>query len=713
MGVTPIDIVVRGKDDNLSNTIRDIQGKFDELRTTAKATEQAVTSLSGALGIVAGVLGTVGTAFLVATKQVANYGEEINKAAIQTGLTTEQISGLKFALEQSESSLSRFIIGFQTFAKEQVKLGHDNEDTMESLLTTVDRFNDLETSIQKVNFARQNFGKAGEDLIPFLKEGRAGIQGMIDDAEKLGQALDPKASKAADAFNDALNRLFKAIDGIKNKLAQFFPFLTPVVDKLTEFVSAVSKSQVQFGFLGGIPGLVEMGRVPSAVMGRFPEFEPLRPRATQAPGFESKLAGEVHRRIADVIRMPALLDTLNWDKLHREYEKQLREDERAVEKAQKTIKEIIAHNQKELFERTDETLKLMDKAWESHLSLISEGYKKSVDKMIKDLTELEKIEKFFKEEAPREFLSTGQRDIKEQVAAGEAVNAAIAKKIIKNMEDAKKKAAEFLKDFRDVAGGVFDFIFTKSKNVFQQIAAEFRNLIYSIGRVMFQDLAQALLLGPVGVRSGVLGGLLAGGGAGGGGGAVGAGLLQGRLGGGMLAAIPGFGGIMGATAGGGLISTLAHAFHRVSSTAGAAPGSIGILNPALEGLGGASSLVPTGGLAGALGLHGGAGLLGLGAATIPVIGGIAAGVAFGLFKLFGHGTREAPYTQDPNDPRNREYYFYTGSTLLADAARDLSLVTRHLNTVPAGVVVKDGLPVALQGSNAFRRDMVSKLQDDI
>ena len=67
----------------------------------------------------------------------------------------------------------------------------------------------------------------------------------------------------------------------------------------------------------------------------------------------------------------------------------------------------------------------------------------------------------------------------------------------------------------------------------------------------------------------------------------------------------------------------------------AATGTVSDATPALkEALGTGSA---AGGLTGALGLGGGAGLLGLGAATIPVIGGAVAGIALLAKHFFGNG----------------------------------------------------------------------------
>jgi hypothetical protein len=148
----------------------------------------------------------------------------------------------------------------------------------------------------------------------------------------------------------------------------------------------------------------------------------------------------------------------------------------------------------------------------------------------------------------------------------------------------------------------------------QGLGASFRNLVFG------------------GSRSSSLGSL-----AGGGGlinvGGFGSGVIRNAAGGGSSSAAGAglFGGLAGKIGLGGLLG---------HGSAGAA-GSIGVLSADGTSIVGGAT-----GLTGALGLGGGAGLLGLGAATIPVIGGLAA-AAFGLFELFKHHKKKYEMSPDP------------------------------------------------------------------
>src|SRR5262245_43619762 len=51
------------------------------------------------------------TAFIAMAKQSANYGDAIRDASIRTGLSTEALSGLKFAAEQTGTSFEAINTG--------------------------------------------------------------------------------------------------------------------------------------------------------------------------------------------------------------------------------------------------------------------------------------------------------------------------------------------------------------------------------------------------------------------------------------------------------------------------------------------------------------------------------------------------------------------------------------------------------------------------
>lgn len=260
----------------------------------------------------------------------------------------------------------------------------------------------------------------------------------------------------------------------------------------------------------------------------------------------------------------------------------------------------------------------------------------------------------------------------DEIKAGEQAADIRVKQITKAFDEAKKKGQELIKSITDDIGKAF---------------------IESLAHVNhFWDAFKRLGLDAVGaITNALLKGLVTRG-------------LQSIIG--SIAPSSGLGKLFGL---GGLAIPSAAA--SVAPSAFATIGTSTLLNTGFV----ANTAVPApaafgGGLSGAFGLNGGAGLFGLGSATIPVIGAAIAGVAF-LSTLFGHHTHEAPFSRDPNDQRERTYFFYAANEL-ADATRDLAGATKQLKGVNPNDVIVKGLPGALQQSNQFRRDINGVLQDD-
>jgi hypothetical protein len=292
----------------------------------------------------------------------------------------------------------------------------------------------------------------------------------------------------------------------------------------------------------------------------------------------------------------------------------------------------------------------------------------------------------------------------------------ISKRIIKQYEEAQKRSKEFMDSFREGAGRVWDDFFLKGKGAFGDLANLGKALLSTITRTLFQDFATNLVFGGAAgagkpsASSGIIGGIANRIGIGqvfgtqsSGGASAGSGIIKNFAGGGLLGKLAGGSGLLGGLFG-------------ASPVAGSlATGAIGIINPATGALVTGTSAGAAGGIGGALGLGGGAGLLGLGAATIPVIGGIAAGIGFALIHFLGNHTKEAPFTRDPHEvEKNRSVLFYTGISDAIDRfSGSVDKFYNKIESLPPDEVVKIGFPKAISNNNQFRKNAGSILMDDV
>jgi TP901 family phage tail tape measure protein len=105
--------------------------------------------------------------------------------------------------------------------------------TDEVLADLADRFADMQDGASKTALAVDVFGKSGARLIPFLNEGRDGLAELTAEADRLGITIDGSAAKAAEHFNDNLQKLRSSFDAVAGKVAaNLAPALSNLTDQL-------------------------------------------------------------------------------------------------------------------------------------------------------------------------------------------------------------------------------------------------------------------------------------------------------------------------------------------------------------------------------------------------------------------------------------------------------------------------------------------------
>jgi trimeric autotransporter adhesin len=106
------------------------------------------------------------------------------------------------------------------------------EDVMGDI---ADVFAGLENGATKTALAIKLFGRSGTEMVPFLNEGRAGIKGLTDEANKFGAVMNDQALKAAANFNDNIDRLKTLSQAAANSLtANLVPALNNVMERFIE-----------------------------------------------------------------------------------------------------------------------------------------------------------------------------------------------------------------------------------------------------------------------------------------------------------------------------------------------------------------------------------------------------------------------------------------------------------------------------------------------
>lgn len=237
---------------------------LDQTKQAFASVKSNLEGLSGAAGKVNGLLAGLGAALSVAGliaagKAALDVADDLSKLSQKTGLSVESLSLLKPIAEQSGISMEGLAKGLQKLAtamveaaggsKEQVevfdRLGVAVKDaagqirpTEEVLLDLSDAFSAMPDGAEKSALAVKIFGKAGVELIPFLNQGRKGIEELKVKFKELGLEISGDTARAAEKFNDTLDTVKQALQGIAMKVAEAaLPALQKMADALVALAS--------------------------------------------------------------------------------------------------------------------------------------------------------------------------------------------------------------------------------------------------------------------------------------------------------------------------------------------------------------------------------------------------------------------------------------------------------------------------------------------
>lgn len=200
----------------------------------------------------------IGSAF-AAAKVFGSMGDTVQKMAKRTGLSTEALSELSFAAEQSgtdleslENGLRRMqrtigdaLDGLSTAEDALARLGLSVQQLLglapeEQFKLIADRIARIEDPTLKAAAAMEVFGRSGTMLLPLIEQGTAGIEALQKEARELGLTISTEDANTAAEFTDAMNRLWRVVKSGAFALgAAFAKSLTKFADKAAKAIKKV------------------------------------------------------------------------------------------------------------------------------------------------------------------------------------------------------------------------------------------------------------------------------------------------------------------------------------------------------------------------------------------------------------------------------------------------------------------------------------------
>lgn len=202
-------------------------------KTRMKEIEKAANDAGRVLGV---ALAAGATAAAVALKAAVDNADMLGEKAQSMGVTVEQLSRLQVAAKLGATDLDTLGTAFGKLAKLQVAFSEGDKDvtalfgamkisadigrdTGEVMRDLADVFKTLPDGAQKTALAIELFGKSGAALIPFLNQGAEKIAELDEKADRLGVTISGQTAQAASDFNDQLDLMKLAAQGLAQAVA--------------------------------------------------------------------------------------------------------------------------------------------------------------------------------------------------------------------------------------------------------------------------------------------------------------------------------------------------------------------------------------------------------------------------------------------------------------------------------------------------------------
>lgn len=262
----------------------------DQTRTAFASVKASLEGLSRSAQKVNGMLASLGVAASslslgAVVKALIDSADAAAKLSQRVGIAVEQVSLLSKAAELSGASMQVFEGGLRKLAAAMtsaaggskaaadafaalgvsVKDGAKLRAVDEVLLDLADRFKAMPDGAEKSALAMQIFGESGARLLPFLNQGRDGIEGLTAELKDLGAQIGGTTAAQAEAFNDALSKLTIAVSGVGNRLIE--ALLPGLVHMANAMVESAKRGGTLHAVLGAIVKVVKTLALGAATLG--------------------------------------------------------------------------------------------------------------------------------------------------------------------------------------------------------------------------------------------------------------------------------------------------------------------------------------------------------------------------------------------------------------------------------------------------------------
>ena len=224
--------------------------------------------VTGAVAAVTGAAIGAGKAIWDSASEVAQFGDNIDKMSQKMGISAQAYQEWDFVMQHSGTSMESLKASMKTLANAAEKdseafkeLGISTKDiaamSQEDLFSAViSGLQQVDDTTQRTYLAGQLLGKGATELGALLNMSAEETAAMKQEVHDLGGVMSDEAVKNAATFQDTLQNLTTAADGLKNSMvANLLPSLTTVMNGFTGLITGTDGAEKQIS--SGINSLIK------------------------------------------------------------------------------------------------------------------------------------------------------------------------------------------------------------------------------------------------------------------------------------------------------------------------------------------------------------------------------------------------------------------------------------------------------------------------
>ena len=227
---------------------------------------------AGGAAVAGAALAGVTGAAVNGAKEFAAYGDNIDKMSQKMGMSAEAYQEWDAVMQHSGTSMSAMKSSMKTLANAAAtgskafdELGISQEQiasmSQEELFgATIEALQNVDDETTRTYLAGQTLGRGATELGALLNTSAEDTQAMKDRVHELGGVLSDDAVKAAAAFQDNMQDMTTAMDGMKRNItASFLPGLNGIMQGITGLMAGDdgATAQLQAGITDLMTTVIE------------------------------------------------------------------------------------------------------------------------------------------------------------------------------------------------------------------------------------------------------------------------------------------------------------------------------------------------------------------------------------------------------------------------------------------------------------------------